>query len=52
MSNIFLETGTTGAFSRARAFYERQGFQYCGPFGDYEPGDNNTFMVKTLQYPA
>src|SRR5690349_17443292 len=32
---LSLETGSMDAFLPARRLYERHGFRYCGPFGDY-----------------
>ena len=45
---VSLETGTTDAFRPARSLYQRAGFTSCGPFGDYSPSPNNTFMTLTL----
>jgi putative acetyltransferase len=43
-----LETGTDEFFLPARKLYEKFGFEYCAPFGDYEPSPHNTFMTRTL----
>jgi putative acetyltransferase len=45
---ISLETGSMDAFAPARTLYLRAGFTPCGPFGDYEPSPNSTFMTLTL----
>jgi putative acetyltransferase len=45
---LSLETGSMEAFQPARKLYEAFGFTYCGPFGDYAPDPNSTFMTKRL----
>jgi putative acetyltransferase len=45
---LYLETGTGDAFSAAHALYLRNGFGWCGAFGDYAATDFNVFMVKHL----
>jgi putative acetyltransferase len=45
---LYLETGTGDAFSAAHALYLRNGFGWCGAFGDYAATDFNVFMVKRL----
>jgi putative acetyltransferase len=45
---ISLETGTDGFFLPARRLYEKFGFDYCDPFGDYAPSPHNTFMTRAL----
>ncbi|NBX37156.1 MAG: GNAT family N-acetyltransferase [Planctomycetes bacterium] len=47
-SHLYLETGTGSAFDAAHALYLRNGFEWCGPFGDYIATDFNVFMVKAL----
>jgi putative acetyltransferase len=47
-THLYLETGAFPAFAPARALYQRYGFEYRGPFGDYADDPNSTFMVKTL----
>jgi putative acetyltransferase len=47
-ARISLETGSTPAFAPALALYASAGFIACGPFGDYRPGRNNTFMTRAL----
>ena len=51
LTRLFLETGT--AQHAARRFYEREGFQRCGAFGDYRAMPPHTiatsvFMEKAL----
>ena len=46
---LYLETGTGDAFSAAHHLYLRNGFSWCGAFGDYEATDFNVFMVKHLK---
>jgi putative acetyltransferase len=46
---VSLETGTMAAFAPARALYESAGFVLCGPFGDYQPSEDNMFMTLDLE---
>jgi putative acetyltransferase len=43
-----LETGSEQSFAPAQALYERYGFVYCGPFGEYVEDPNSVFMTKEL----
>ncbi len=45
---LYLETGTGAAFGAAHALYLRNGFQWCGAFGDYVAAEFNVFMTKAL----
>ncbi len=45
---LSLETGPQEFFTPARKLYERFGFEYCGPFGDYDEDPYSTFMTKSL----
>ena len=45
---ISLETGTAEFFLPARKLYEKYGFAYCDPFGDYQPSPHNTFMTRVV----
>jgi putative acetyltransferase len=47
-SQLFLETGTGPAFTPAHGLYLKNGFDWCGKFGDYEATDFNVFMAKNL----
>jgi len=47
-SCLFLETGTGQAFDAAHRFYQRNGFEWSGPFGEYTATDFNVFMAKVL----
>lgn len=47
-TTLFLETGTAPAFAPARSMYERHGFVYCAPFGDYQLDPFSTFMCLQL----
>ncbi len=49
-AHLYLETGTGEAFAAAHALYLRNGFKWCGPFGDYMATDFNVFMVKSLEH--
>ena len=44
--SLRLETGNT--LAPAHRLYERHGFQFCGPFGDYVANDTSLFMEKKL----
>jgi putative acetyltransferase len=46
---LSLETGATGFFLPARKLYEKFGFGYCGPFGDYRPDPHSVFMTRTIE---
>lgn len=48
LSRLSLETGATEFFLPARRMYERFGFTYCEPFGDYGPDPHSVFMTRTL----
>jgi putative acetyltransferase len=45
---VSLETGTTVGFAAARALYQSAGFVSCGPFGGYQPSEDNLFMTLEL----
>ena len=45
---VSLETGTTAGFAPARAMYQSAGFVACGPFGGYQPSEDNLFMTLEL----
>jgi putative acetyltransferase len=45
---VSLETGSMPAFAPARSLYAGAGFRPCGPFGDYLPSPNSTFMTLSL----
>jgi putative acetyltransferase len=45
---LSLETGSMAGFAPARALYASAGFTTCGPFGDYQPSANSTFMMMAL----
>jgi len=48
---VSLETGSMPAFAPARSLYVAAGFKPCGPFGDYLPSPNSTFMTLSLDHP-
>jgi len=48
---VSLETGSMPAFAPARSLYANAGFRPCGPFGDYRPSRNSTFMTLSLNGP-
>lgn len=41
LRRVSLETGSTSGFAPARALYCSAGFVPCGPFGDYQPRQDN-----------
>jgi putative acetyltransferase len=45
---LSLETGSQMGFAPARRLYERNGFEYCGPFGSYKEDANSVFMQLRL----
>nr|MBV6628675.1 GNAT family N-acetyltransferase [Oceanococcus sp. HetDA_MAG_MS8] len=45
---LFLETGSGENFEAAHRLYTRNGFRFCGPFGDYRSTDFNVFMTRAL----
>lgn len=45
---VYLETGTGDSFAAAHALYLKNGFNWCGAFGDYKATDFNVFMVRSL----
>ena len=45
---VSLETGSMPAFAPARSLYASAGFRPCGPFGDYSPSANSTYMTLAL----
>ena len=48
-ARLSLETGSMAAFLPARRLYERSGFVYCGPFGDYSEDPHSVFMTYLLR---
>lgn len=47
-ARLSLETGSMAYFEPARQLYARFGFQFCEPFGDYNPDPNSVFMTLLL----
>jgi putative acetyltransferase len=47
-TRLSLETGSQAAFAPARTLYASVGFVETGPFGDYKPDPNSTFMTLAL----
>ena len=45
---VSLETGTMTQFIAARSLYASAGFVACGPFADYQPSEDNCFMMLVL----
>lgn len=48
MSGLWLETGSTPAFTPALQLYARAGFVRCGPFDDYVEDPFSIFMTMPL----
>ncbi len=48
VQRVSIETGSMDAFAAARALYANAGFEECGPFGDYIPSVNSTFMTRLI----
>ncbi|MFO1406157.1 MAG: GNAT family N-acetyltransferase [Steroidobacteraceae bacterium] len=48
MRRLSLETGSGAPFAAALALYERRGFRYGEPFGDYVPTEFNQFLHLDL----
>ena len=46
--HLYLETGTGPAFEAAHGLYLKNGFNWCGSFGDYTATDFNVFMNMSL----
>jgi putative acetyltransferase len=51
-ARLYLETGTGSAFDPAHRLYQKNGFAWCGAFGDYTATDFNVFMVKPIALPS
>jgi putative acetyltransferase len=47
-TRLSLETGSMEAFLPARKLYEKYGFVYCPPFGNYVEDPNSVFMSMEL----
>jgi putative acetyltransferase len=45
---VSVETGSQPGFAPARSLYASAGFRPCGPFGDYGPSPNSSFMTLSL----
>jgi putative acetyltransferase len=45
---LSLETGSPDEFAPAQKLYERFGFSYCGPFGNYVEDPYSLFMTLEL----
>ena len=48
MNRLSLETGSSESFEPAKALYLKNGFEICGPFGDYTLDPHSVFMTKQL----
>ncbi|MGC1503069.1 MAG: GNAT family N-acetyltransferase [Sulfitobacter sp.] len=45
LERLSLETGSREASAAARLVYEKFGFEYCPPFGDYREDPESVFMT-------
>jgi len=45
---LSLETGSADFFAPARALYEKFGFEYCEPFGNYREDPHSVYLTKLL----
>ena len=48
ITRLSLETGSTEQFAAANRLYEREGFERCGPFGDYADTPFTRFFTKEI----
>lgn len=48
-SRLSLETGSGPAFEPAHSLYLKNGFEFCGPFADYQADPFSRFMCLTLR---
>ena len=48
MTRLSLETGSTAQFAAATRLYESEGFERCGPFGDYAETSFTRFFTKAI----
>ena len=48
ITRLWLETGSTDAFTPALKLYESAGFEVCGPFADYTLDPFSVFMRRDL----
>jgi putative acetyltransferase len=46
--HLYLETGTGPGFEAAHSLYLKNGFSWCGAFGDYTATEFNVFMSRAL----
>lgn len=45
---LFLETGSMAVYLPAQKLYQRFGFEFCEPFGEYVEDPNSRFMTLEL----
>jgi putative acetyltransferase len=48
LKRLSLETGSSESFTAARSMYLKNGFEICGPFGDYQLDPHSVFMTRQL----
>ncbi len=47
-TRLSLETGVQEVFEPAKKLYQRNGFDFCGPFADYTENPFSDFMTRRL----
>jgi putative acetyltransferase len=47
-TRLSLETGSGAIFRPAHSLYQKYGFEFCGPFADYQEDPFNRFMTLSL----
>ena len=45
---LSLETGSAAEFTPAHSLYQKYGFKFCGPFGDYVEDPHSCFMTLVI----
>jgi putative acetyltransferase len=48
LARLSLETGSTGQFAAALRLYEKEGFEACGPFGNYADTPFTRFFTREI----
>lgn len=46
---LSLETGSAAEFAPAHALYQKHGFEFSDPFGDYSPDPYSAFMTRVIR---
>jgi putative acetyltransferase len=48
LTSLWLETGSDDNFVAARALYASEGFELCGPFGEYAEDPHSAFFTRRI----